>query len=349
MSDRRIKIATCGMAMLDTVCAGLEREPGPGELEWPDLGITDNPAGHPIDVALCLAALGYNPAYISIVASVGQDFAGDSIVQALEGSGLGTDYVCRSERNTGRNVVTVVYGEDRSFRPWAGANEDLEPTFVRRALHEIRPDILSIRPGYSGMDHEVHQILSSLPPQCFVLLDLMKPRLKTEWEREKRLPAIRLALRHADALHCNEGEAMLIADTGDVDSAISYFIRQGVEFVFITSGEHGARVTTRDGLDIRQRGFKVKAIDPTGCGDAFCAGIINRLAERMSSSPGIDDLISDTAWLQATLYYAQACGAAVAEAPGTTAGISAERVSELEKEQGPSILPYTEMNTLVFE
>jgi len=316
--SKAVEVVTCGMAMVDTVCAGLKREPQPGEVEYVDQPTCDNAAGHPVDVAICLVKLGYPSGYISVVASVGNDKPGDYVIGELYG--INTEYINRSNRlPTGRNTITVVNNEDRRFRISPGANMDLNPRFVKNILSHLNPDVLSIRPGYSGIDGDMVSILRNLT-DTFVLLDLMKPFGK-EWSY------ILPALPYANAVHCNSNEAMNITNSCSIKDAVDVFLEKGVDIVLITHGGNGADLITPK-FHIRQPGFNLpnRAIDPTGCGDAFCAGFIKKIIE-FNALKTFHKLSEADLWL--ILYYAQAVGASCAAAIGATQGVTDENVREL--------------------
>lgn len=50
----------------------------------------------------------------------------------------------------------------------------------------------------------------------------------------------------------------------------------GVQLPIVTDGEAGV-IALHMGKYVQQPGFKVDVIDPTGAGDAFCAGLLKNL------------------------------------------------------------------------
>ena len=104
-----------------------------------------------------------------------------------------------------------------------------------------------------------------------------------------------------------------------LDAAVDQFIDAGAALVLVTGGEQGARAYTRD-LEVSQEAFRVETVDATGCGDAFCAGVISYLEH--TGIAAIADL--SPAELGDLLVAAQATGAAAATAAGCTAGVHPE-------------------------
>jgi len=80
-------------------------------------------------------------------------------------------------------------------------------------------------------------------------------------------------------------------------------------------------------------------VDPTGTGDAFCAGVIYKIIEKYGrkldeisyASLSLDDVSSIT-------LFAQAVGASACTAPGTTNGVNKDTIMNLLQEQGEDIL-----------
>ncbi|RLF03885.1 MAG: hypothetical protein DRK00_07925 [Thermoprotei archaeon] len=120
-------------------------------------------------------------------------------------------------------------------------------------------------------------------------------------------------------------------------------VASGVKLLFVTLGEEGAIARSRRYL-VRQRAFKVEVVDPTGAGDAFCAGVILKLAEAYGGElRGVDVGHISLEKLCEVLAFAQAVGASACTAPGTTAGVSRGLVEELLRSQAGVIMQSQEV------
>ena len=317
-----VRIATCGMLVVDTVGVDFPDEPRSGKTQFTKASIQDHAGGHPINVGIDLVRLGVVPSEVGVIGCVAEDSSGALIEAELAKYGLGNflkkvqGEVQGEEISTGRDLIIVPQGRDRSFNISPGANLELTAEHVIQVLDEKKPKLLSIRPGYSGIDLELAEILKNRK-DTFVLLDLMKPYEK-EWS------FIMPAVKYATAVHCNDMEAMNITGKKSIVDAAKAFLNKGVQIVFITLGENGAILFTRD-REIKQPAFDVGVVDPTGCGDAFCAGIIKKLID-WDAFP-FTGLAPEQ--LEELLGYAQAAGAACATGIGTTAGVSQEKVQEI--------------------
>ena len=79
----------------------------------------------------------------------------------------------------------------------------------------------------------------------------------------------------------NAMELSLITGEADYCRGADFLIGKGVKIVAIKLGVEGCYVT--DGHErLRIEAFKVKAVDTTGAGDAFCAGLLYGLLKEKS-------------------------------------------------------------------
>ena len=81
-------------------------------------------------------------------------------------------------------------------------------------------------------------------------------------------------LPHVDILLPNEREAMKIAGTGDLESALTR-LAQNVKTVVIKMGAHGA-IAIQNGRRFTAPAVPVTVIDPVGAGDSFDAGFLHQ-------------------------------------------------------------------------
>jgi len=309
-------VATAGVIVQDTILADLPDEPHSGKTQYTESHVEDHIGGHAANVAIDLVKLGLPGHDIGVIAAVGDDLAGEFITRIVKGYGI-RDLFNRVQIPTCRNLILVPKGQDRSFNISPGANLELTAEYVLRVLEHQKPKVLSVRGGYTGIDFDIPAILEGFP-DMFVLLDFIRPYKK---EPSYILPAI----KYANVFHCNAGEAMDITGQSTPDAAIDTLFSKGAQCLLITSGERGAQLITPKS-HIEQPAFNVDVVDPTGCGDAFCAGVIKKVIE-WSAFKSFGSL--PIARLKEVLRYAQAVGAACATGIGTTAGVSQEKVRDV--------------------
>ena len=124
-----------------------------------------------------------------------------------------------------------------------------------------------------------------------------------------------------------------------LELAVEEFLSAGVSLVLVTGGDRGARAFTRS-WTVSQRGFVVDTVDATGCGDAFCAGVIlyfEKVGLRSFGELGSGQLIE-------LLILAQAVGASAATAAGCVEGVAAETVESILADQGDAVRAATQVN-----
>lgn len=104
----------------------------------------------------------------------------------------------------------------------------------------------------------------------------------------------------------NEKEALLITGRRSKDSAIEDLLKLGVRVVAVKEAERGCTVATKAEI-IHVPAFRVRAVDDTGAGDAFAAGLVVGLLRGMT--------VKNAALL------ANAVGALKVSKPGTVGGM----------------------------
>jgi ribokinase len=73
-----------------------------------------------------------------------------------------------------------------------------------------------------------------------------------------------------------EPEAMVITKESTLSAAISTLLNSGVQIIALKLGKDGCRLIRKD-QDVSLAGFPIDAVDTTGAGDAFSAGMIHGL------------------------------------------------------------------------
>jgi len=332
-------VTAVGMIVVDIIAAGLEKLAKPGEIVY----ITEKPVkyvqgGHPGNVVIDLNQLGIEREKLASVSAVGNDVFGDFLEEKVK-KHAEVFYLKTDLYPTGMDLILVVKNEDRRFHISPGANLALTKEYVNQVIEKTKPKILDIRPGYSGIDSEVEDILKYAHEQgAITLLDICRPLIRPGkvdgWQY--LIPA----LKHVDILHCNEHEAMSLANRKDLRSAIRVLRSCGVKNIFVTHGGYGATVFIKN-YEIYQPAYKVNVIDPTGAGDAFIAGWEYQMIRRQIyelSEASTEEIID-------MLAYAQACGAACVEEIGCTTGVTQEKVQKILRTQGEKLKEKTQVSS----
>ena len=323
-------LVTCaGIMVADIILTDLPKVCQPSELVFAPRGISLHIGGHAANVPIDLVKLGLKRSEVSAVGTVGKDPYGDFIESILAEYEIPVHIRKIEEAGTAKSVILVVKGEDRRVYHDVGANYFLNPDYVRAILREERPLIFYI--GATGLlgkfDEQLREVLEEAKAQnCITFINPVTP-YQHGWED------LREALELVDVFHCNDFEASDMTGVGEFRQALTSISEEGAKLAIVSIGEKGLVAAARK-MVFEMPAFKVPVVDPTGAGDAFCAGIIHAFA-KMGRLPDISKLSTDN--IVDILLHGEAAGAACVTGVGTTTSVTAQKVNELILQQGMEI------------
>jgi ribokinase len=221
--------------------------------------------GSAANVAAWLAAAGAAPV---LAGRVGDDARGRGARAELEGAGVEARLAVDSELATGTCVVVVEPGGERTMMPDPGANdalalEDLRPELFARGDHLHVPGYGLLREGSraaasSAIAMACNQGMTvSVDPSSAALLS----------------PAFLELALGARVLLPNAAEAAALTGESDPEPAARQLCERFAEVV-VTLGAEGALWSDGDSVCRASAAAGVEAVDTTGAGDAFAAGLI---------------------------------------------------------------------------
>lgn len=325
-------ITICGIAVVDIIAADLPRIAEPGELILTPIQVCIG--GHACNVSVDLAQIGLPKKELDVIISVGEDPFGDFIEESLRRAGV-IAHVYRTEASTSKDLVLVVKGEDRRFHVDVGANLQLDPDYLREALKTDKPHLFYI--GGVGMLDKIDDQLAQICKEAkqlgsIVFADIVAPHGKG-WD------FVIPAFEWIDVFHCNNLEAKKITGEANLWTAVRTIADFGVKVSLVTRGKYGL-VAKVPGAEVEMPTFNVAVVDPTGAGDAFCAGILFQLTREpyftiLREKRDIS-LFAPDHWKK-LLVYGSACGAACCKAVGTTTSVEPEHIDTLLRKQGREI------------
>lgn len=237
--------------------------------------------GAPMNTLVGISRLGLRAGAVTVV---GDDPFGWFLLRELERNGVDVSRV-KVKRNV-RTTLAFVVNEpgtgERTFifyrSPWVRSTsvdslspEDIDYHYISSAkiLH-VSGFALSVNPTrravLSAMTHAREK-------GVMVSFD---PTLRTDvWRSEKSVRAVySKVLRLSNIATFSREEAGFIFGTEDAEKAADRALKYGVEIVGIKLGDKGALVKTKSGERVYVQAFKVKAIDTTGAGDGWNAGLL---------------------------------------------------------------------------
>lgn len=222
-------------------------------------------------------ALGGSATYASFAASF---FAKPALVSVI-GRDFPDDYM---ELIKSRGIdVEGVKIDDKTFH-WEGFYEyDMNEAKTRKTeLNSLENFKVNLPEKYKGIDYVFlaninpeHQlsVLKQVDKPDFVVLDTMN-----FWINSRRDSLLK-AIKKADVLLLNDGEARQLFSTVNLVKASDEALKLGPKAVIIKKGEHGALLFTKN-KHFNAPGYPLESIkDPTGCGDSFGGAFIGYLAK----------------------------------------------------------------------
>ncbi|MBI3945944.1 MAG: sugar kinase [Armatimonadetes bacterium] len=294
------EIVCLGILVADVVAKPVNHWPEEGRLvlvEQMEL----HTGGCAVNTGIGLSRLGIEAA---VIGKVGQDPFGDFMVAALQRVGVGTDGVRRHPgRNTSATMVCVSETGERSFIHYLGANAELVAEDVDFGLVE-RARVLHVGSAFliPRLDGE---------PLAGVLRRARERGVTTcvdtAWNsRGGWMDILAPALPWADYCVPSLEEARMITGEREPDAIARVLLAAGVKVVGIKMGDQGCYVRSAAEEHLLPP-FRVDAVDATGAGDCWVAGLLAGIVKGMG--------LRDSARL------ANAVGAMSVTAMGATAGV----------------------------
>ncbi|MGQ9501887.1 MAG: PfkB family carbohydrate kinase [Anaerolineae bacterium] len=269
------------------------------------------PGGAPANAAVAAARLGARSAFIG---KVGDDAFGHHLVDVMRANGVDTRgirfdrearttlaFIAKPDANTQEFVFYRNPGADTRLRPDELDRELLQGT---RVLH-FGSLSLGAEPIRSATWEAVN-----LARRGGALISFDVNYRPSLWESpQQALDHVRSMIPHVDLVKVNEVELELLTGSQEA-SASQRLLEQGPRLVVVTFGPLGSYFATSEGGE-HVPSFQVEAVDATGCGDAFIAGLLWQL---IAAGDWRTQLTSER--LRSILRYANAVGALTATKVG---------------------------------
>lgn len=264
-------IIALGEALIDfTVC---------GESENGQQLFEQNPGGAPANVAVAASRLGMKTAFIG---KVGDDAQGRFLIDTLDRNGVDVTGMVKDEDYfTTLAFVSLENGERTfSFARKHGADTQL----IKEDIPEKLPEQTKIfHFGSLSLTHEESRgatLYALWKSRMFGAISSYDPNYRASlWENEEQAKEqMRSVIGRVDMIKLAEEECSLMTDEANPELAAKKLLDQGVRYVFITLGNDGSMMMTKD-FCIRQSAKSCSVVDTTGAGDAFWGAILAQFAE----------------------------------------------------------------------
>ena len=237
------------------------------------------PGGAPANVVVALARMGVPSGFCGVV---GADPFGERLRRTLEADGVDTSAL-RSDPDVETSLAFAWKdaGGDGHFRILRLADTRLSGSDVaaarvaERAAVVVGSVALSVQPSRESVHQAVREADEAGVPVVFDIN--MRPSIWRSMEEARA--ACRPVLELATVLKLSVDDARAIFGVDRPEEILEADLGSA-EQLLITDGARGAWFSAGRGGLTHVPAFAVDAVEPTGAGDAFTAGIIARLIEK---------------------------------------------------------------------
>jgi sugar/nucleoside kinase (ribokinase family) len=249
-------------------------------LDRPGVFCGPYPSGAPAIFAGALARLG-TP--VSILGAVGADAFGRLAVERLRADGVDVSRVAvREDKVTAVAFVAYEESGERSFLFHLKDAAAACIPFAESGSGILRDaDFLHICGSTLSLGEDAwHWCLDAARRVKNgggrVLLDPnVRPELLAPEEVKRTFHPL---LACCDYVLPSDGEAEALTGRADPEAAVEWLLGMGIQAVISKHGGRGSTVHTADG-SLNVPAFAVDAVDPTGAGDCFAAGVVHGLRQ----------------------------------------------------------------------
>ncbi|TVY08641.1 ribokinase [Paenibacillus cremeus] len=269
-----MRIIVIGSANMDLVMQ-TDRIPSVGETIHGG-GFFLSPGGKGANQAVACAKLG---AETWMMAKVGDDLFGHSLMDSLSGFGVRTDYMtAEAGVTTGVAAITVCEG-DNSIILDSGANDKVTPEYIAG----YKDELLSAAAVMLQLEIPMESVHTAI--------ELVKGKVPIFLNPAPAVPIEDAILQGVDYFTPNEIECRLytgvdVRNIEDAFVALNALRAKGIRYPLITLGEKG--VVYYNGSDnVYKEGRKVQAVDTTAAGDTFSGA----LAAMITSGKSMDEAV----------------------------------------------------------
>jgi sugar/nucleoside kinase (ribokinase family) len=297
-----MQVGCMGILVVDVFADPIQHLPDAGQLVTTS-GLAMSVGGCAANTAIALRILGED---VKVAGKVGSDMLGDFILSGLRQRRVGVDHIRRAlELRTSGTVIFTLQGEDRRYLHCIGANSEFSPDDVD--LDFLRDTHVLYFGGYLATPAFPPDQLAKLFREAkhrglLTVLDVVMPA-----EDSFGIENVAPILPYTDYFLPNQDEATRLTGCADeLAQAECLSALNPACTVVITCGPRGS-LAVRGKQVINTPAFPVDAVEESGAGDAFTAGLIKGILKNWE--------------LADALYLASAVGASCTRSLGCFTGI----------------------------
>jgi len=261
-----------GSVFVDIICEGLSEYPNKGEELYID-SIVTSPGGSAI-TAVILKNLNMN---VSLASAIGTDFFGAYLIDYLTQVGISDSLIHHEPTQETGVSICIPKNNDRSFISKKGPEL---ARYLPRIFEKLTPlDIEKFRflhVDFPQLQHPtIQQCISDRRDSLIITSDIGYEEALA-WKADDFS-----TLKDVSWFFPNEQEARLITHEQD-PAAMVHHLRRYVPHPVVTLGPKGAVTIDESEKIIQIPAPQVQAVNPSGSGDSFTAGLLYGLAHGFS-------------------------------------------------------------------
>ncbi|BCX04192.1 MAG: PfkB family kinase [Candidatus Roseilinea sp.] len=295
------RVVSLGVHILDVLGRPVTRIPDGQNIDLLE-EIRFTVAGTAAGTAIDLSKLG---ADVIAMGALGSDHIGDTVITIMQSYGVDTRYLVRKKDvQTSATMLPIRPNGERPALHVIGANgafglDDVNWEAIKSAQYAHLGGFYLL----PRLDGEPAGVIAKFCRDNGVVstMDILGI------PRDDMLSVVAPSLPYLDYFMPSIDEARMICGLSDWRDVCKFFLDHGVRACVFKMGASGSVYADADGIVLRMPAFRVKVVDTTGCGDAYCAGFIVGL------SRGWD--------IEDSMRLATAASALVATGLGSDAGI----------------------------
>ena len=309
--NRKTDIICIGMALVDSIIKGFDPEPISAS-GFRAVSGTLNVGGEAVNEATAAARLGMRT---SILCTLGQDSAGDMVLQDLEKNNVNTEPVIRSKEHP-TPVTTMFVNDDGTRKSITNLSHkyNFHPEKYTEVLSDTRAIILGslFRAPFDDPEIILKVLTDAKKADVMIIADTKLPNF-----RKLSLDDIKDSLPLIDYITPNEDEAKYFTGKTEPEEMADVFLGYGVKNVIVKLGSKGCLFKNRE-KTLKYSAFDIEVVDATGAGDNFVAGLTAELLRG--------------ACIEEAILFANSCGAICTTAVGAgTALVNRDQVLDFIK------------------
>lgn len=255
-----------GMALVDSIIKGFDPEPISASGYRAASG-TLSVGGEAVNEAMAAAKLGTKTA---ILCALGEDDAGNMVMGALERCGAGTDLIVRSKEHP-TPVTTMFVNEDGNRKSITNQahRHNFHPDQHLQRIKGAKGIILGslFRAPFDDPEIILSVLRAAKEEGILVVADTKLPNF-----RVLSLEDVKEALPYVDFITPNEDEAKYFTGKTEPSEMADVFLSYGIKNVIIKLGSKGCYFKNA-AEEFSLPALPIKAVDATGAGDNFVAGL----------------------------------------------------------------------------